>query len=463
MSNMSEQTTNLRPRGDSQHLSWLERGVVVWNQMRRDGPFTPDLRGFDVDSKLRESLALSDFQGVDLTGINMHGARLQGASFQRCILDGSDFRSADLTGSSLRYASIVGANFDGANLTNAKMAYAKCMRTRFSYGLLRNAILFDEGDTSFTPEFASVSEEVSGVQELLIELKRLHERLMDRLRYKFIGAPRMFYRGHAVQSWSLIPTVLRHPERDRRDVESEMLTEFISNNPNEFAPDMSLLSQLMKAREYGLPTRLLDVSSDPLVALFFAVENPKHDQSDATLHLFAVPSWLMQPFNSDSVAVVCAYARLRDRDQRLLVGDVDSKNLWDAHMDVITGNTRFRWNEVMDRIVGEITKEGRGFSERIDPYDFFRVFVVVPKIDERRLRTQSGAFLLSAFHESFEPEDVLARMPNVPLYDHYKLTISAAAKPAIREELERLNITRESLLSSLEVSAESIRARYGFE
>ena len=488
---MSDTTPANQPQGSHQHLRLLARGALDWNQERHRDPFTPDLRGFDINAELGQEyddlegvdlrqvnmkdallqgasfqsciLDGSDFRSADLTGVDMHGAKLQGASLQRCILDGSDFRSADLTGSDLTYASIVGANFDGAILKGAKMAHAKCMRSRFSYGVLRDAFLFDKQEPMLPPEFGSISNEITGIQDLLTELKTRRERILRRLHYTKLGPPRIFYRGHAVQGWELTPTVLRTPGHHGADVESQMLTEFISNNPNEFGTNMSLLSQLVKAREYGLPTRLLDISSDPLVALFFAVANDKHDQCDASLHLFGVPPWIVRPFNSDSVAIICAYARLRDSDQRLLVGDVDSKKLVDEYSDFLSGHPRFRWNEAMDRIVGEITKEGRSFSERIDPYDFFRVFVVVPKVDERRLRTQSGAFLLSAFHESFEPERVLERMPNVPLYDHYELTIKAATKPAIREELERLNITRESLLSSLEVSAEAIRERYGFE
>lgn len=458
---MSDTTSANQPQGNHQHLRLLARGAHDWNQERDRDPFTPDLRGFDINAELGQKY--DDLEGVDLKQVNMRGALLQGASFQRCVLDGADFRSADLTCSDLQYASIVGANFDGAILKDAKMAYAKCMRTRFSYGILRDAILFDRPDPTAAPEFASISNEITGVQELLFELKNLRERIFDRLHYTKSGSPRIFYRGHAVQGWELTPTVLRTPGNHGADVESQMLTEFISNNPNEFAGDTSPLSQLVKAREYGLPTRLLDISSDPLVALFFAVENAKHDHCDASLHLFGVPPWIVRAFNSDSVAIICAYARLRDSDQRLLVGDVGSKKLVDEYSDSVSGHPRFRWNEAMDRIVGEITKEGRSFSERIDPYDFFRVFVVVPKIDERRLRTQSGAFLLSAFHESFEPERVLEKMPNVPLYDHYELTIKAADKLAIRQELERLNITRESLLSSLEVSAKAIRKRHGFE
>ena len=460
---MSHTTSTKQPPGDHNHLRLLDRGVPDWNQERHRDPFTPDLRGFDINTKLRQSQGLQDFDGVDLTGINMRGAKLQGASLQRCILDRSDFRSADLTGSDLTYASIVDANFDGAILTNAMMAHAKCMRTSFSYGGLRNAILFEEPQPTFLPEYDSSFNSITGISVLLGELRNLHERVSSRIHYQIIGHPRMFYRGHCVHSWDLIPSVFRPTEDIRRNFESEMLTEFISNNPTEFVADMSLLSQLIKAREYGLPTRLLDISSDPLVALFFAVENEKYDRRDGALHVFAAPPWVMKPFNSDSVAMVCAFTRLREHDQRLLIGDIGSIQQSDVYFDVASSNSRFRWSDVIDRIIGEVTKEGRGFTERIDPFDLFRVFVVVPSIDERRLRTQSGSFLLSAFHESFERDVVLSNTPNVPLYDHYVLAIKATAKPEIREELKRLNITRESLLSSLEVSAEAIRKRHGFD
>lgn len=452
-----------QPDGNPKHLCWLAEGVFAWNQRRQAEPFTPDLRGFDINIELRKVQDLQDFDGVDLTGVDMHGARLQGTSLQRCILDGSDFRSADLTGSDLTYTSIVGANFDGAILKDATMEFAKCMRTSFSYGILRDAIHFNQllsmihrkNDSSFT--------EIAGVSDLLNELMSLHKRLKKPTRFSYRGAHRMFYRGMSVHSWRLTPTVLRPTTERPDDVESRLLTEFISNNPNEFASDASLLSQLVKAREYGLPTRLLDISSDPLVALFFAVSDEEHDQEDAALHIFAVPHLIMRSFNSDSVAVICAYARLKDADQAMLTGPRSAAQGLHQYFDTLSGDSRFRWNDVMDRLVGEITKEGRSFSNRIDPVDFFRVFVVVPKIDERRLRTQSGAFILSAFHESFEQDKVLESTPGVPLYNHFVLTIKADAKPGIRDELERLNITRESLLSSLEVSAEAIRKRYGFE
>jgi hypothetical protein len=45
-------------------------------------------------------------------------------------------------------------------------------------------------------------------------------------------------------------------------------------------PPQGLYEALAIAQHYGVPTRLLDFSSDPLIAAYFAVENPQSDAED---------------------------------------------------------------------------------------------------------------------------------------------------------------------------------------
>ena len=103
-----------------------------------------------------------------------------------------------------------------------------------------------------------------------------------------------------------------------------------------------------------------------------------------------------------------------------------------------------------------IRTEKPNFDERIDPRDYYRVIVVEPQQSSERIRAQSGAFLMSAFHQRFERSEILKTNPDIPIYAHYELSIPKGRKSSIRDELRLLNVTREKLFPGLDASAEAI-------
>lgn len=78
----------------------------------------------------------------------------------------------------------------------------------------------------------------------------------------------VFYRGHADKSWKRLPSVLRTSE----GIASEHLLfrDMVTHLPQNFSACKSALDYLVQMQHYDLPTRLLDVSTNPLVALYFA-------------------------------------------------------------------------------------------------------------------------------------------------------------------------------------------------
>jgi hypothetical protein len=102
------------------------------------------------------------------------------------------------------------------------------------------------------------------------------------------GGPELIFRGVTDRNHALIPSIGRHARENTGDdistLEDDLMTEFkrLSIPELESTPGNDL-EWLFLAQHYGLPTRLLDWSTNPLVALFFAVE--KDDEKDGAIYM----------------------------------------------------------------------------------------------------------------------------------------------------------------------------------
>ena len=90
------------------------------------------------------------------------------------------------------------------------------------------------------------------------------------------------YRGQK-EDWKLYPKLVRcvvenNKTQDYWEIEEQILQEFKGKVCRlEGYSDLELLTI---AQHFGLPTRLLDWSTDPLVALWFAFEEEKDNNND---------------------------------------------------------------------------------------------------------------------------------------------------------------------------------------
>ena len=112
----------------------------------------------------------------------------------------------------------------------------------------------------------------------------------------------LWFRGIGSTSYLLSPTLYRHPTlskiEDLINLESELLTRFRHRSiPYQSRPLVDQWELLFMMQHYGVPTRLLDWSENPFIALYFAITSAENRMSagaftnDAAVWLLHTGLW----------------------------------------------------------------------------------------------------------------------------------------------------------------------------
>ncbi len=92
--------------------------------------------------------------------------------------------------------------------------------------------------------------------------------------YSYTPGKGHFFRGHERLEYELVPSVFRKDSHGKsfREVERDLYQEMINQIPHEFSSG-DVFSNLVKMQHLGVPTRLLDVTQNAMVALYFSCAN----------------------------------------------------------------------------------------------------------------------------------------------------------------------------------------------
>lgn len=124
----------------------------------------------------------------------------------------------------------------------------------------------------------------------------------------------IFFRGHKSTSYSLCPSIFR--DEKWRWQEKTMYDELERLCPNSFVGMNKLLDILVEMQHYELPTRLLDISNNSLVALLFACEKEKND--DGEILIFSCFNQEVLFGHSDKVSLLTALSQMNHVEKGLL-------------------------------------------------------------------------------------------------------------------------------------------------
>lgn len=119
---------------------------------------------------------------------------------------------------------------------------------------------------------------------------------------KFSG-DNIFYRGHSNKEYELKPGIYRG---DIIKNEDKIYRETIAKVPYDFK-DKNTIESLALMQHYGIPTRILDLTTNALVALYFACVG--NEDKDGEVIVFDIPEENICYFDSDRVMVLANLAK----------------------------------------------------------------------------------------------------------------------------------------------------------
>ena len=259
------------------------------------------------------------------------------------------------------------------------------------------------------------------------------------------------YRGQRNAAWDNVPGLFRPDLSKLEENEKRAIRDLITVHPHEFATDETMFDRLVRMQHFGLPTRLMDVSLNPLVALYFATDGgPVGGSSDGVVTAFAIPEGREKYYDSDSVSCLANLANMTKAEKDKIVEIRASRSTGANKQDEIS---RINDEPVYKRLHQFIRVEKPYFLPIIDPIDLFKPYYVHPKMSNRRILSQSGGFII---HGLNPPK----RINFAHVIQETKFVIPAAAKGALRKALELLGITESNLFPEIDKAAKRIEASY---
>lgn len=252
---------------------------------------------------------------------------------------------------------------------------------------------------------------------------------------KMVG--NIFYRGQSRVDYKLTPSVLRN---DMKTNEHKIYNEIMTECAHEFH-DCQLHNEILsKMQHYGVPTRLLDVTTNALVALYFACES--NPDADGVVYIIEAEELSIRRYDSDTISILSSLPRFSE-DEKKEIKELAEKFSTPNNIEGFNGK------KIIERLLHEVKKEKPAFENVIKPDSLLENYFFIPRKVNARIIRQSGAFIIFGLgQEEIEKSSIK------------QIVINKDKKQTIIDQLSCFGISKASLHPELYKVAEYIREKY---
>lgn len=290
-----------------------------------------------------------------------------------------------------------------------------------------------------------------------------------------------YYRGVPYRYKTMIPNLYRDVQFVEHGSEYYYRRMFSRLGMNDYSSGAELLKDLAEFQHYGAKTSLLDVSLNPLISLYMAVEKSEKDgdalDQDGHVYLFKSQELgvedetaLEEKFDTGHTAAIkCALSLIdHEKTNKFLEAIEHLRTLPNFNESFTEKELRSGFADSEEECVKaihefmELLNQRARVKERLlYPFrvyeDMISAQIVIPSICTERIRNQQGAFILPC-HPIIENSDRCRQKISDSVWEKiiFEFIIPSKLKKQIREQLSCVGITRDFVYPGIDNSSEVI-------